>query len=102
MTLKEWQALSLSEQLKKVQQLRSDDTFAKLTGDIETVFQATHGAQRGVADVVCGEVGHLGPVNGIVVRIRRGCPGVKLPKQFMGFPVFREYQRPNGQWWRSW
>jgi hypothetical protein len=27
---------------------------------------------------------------------------VKLPKQFMGFPVFREYQRPDGQWWRSW
>jgi hypothetical protein len=100
-TLERWRALSLREQLKRVQRL-SGDELEELGCDNETVFRATQGGQRGIADVACGEVGHLGPVHGIVVRIKRGSCRVKPPKQFMGFPVFREYQRPDGQWWRSW
>jgi hypothetical protein len=69
-TLERWRALSRGEQLKRAQRL-SGDELEKLAGRIETMFRSEHGGQRGIADLACGEVGHLGPVHGI----ESGCRG---------------------------
>ena len=58
---------------------------------VERAFHHRFGAQPGVARVFCGFVDHWGTLVGISVSIRPGQPRTRLPKQFLGFPVFWSY-----------
>jgi len=101
MTLRRWLRLPEDQQRARSQDL-SRGEMDSLAPRIENKFREVYGGQAGVVEILCGEVGHLGPVNGIVVRIVRGSARVRLPESFLGFPVFREYQRRSGEWWRKW
>lgn len=96
MDLSDWRRLTVEEQKKRSGEL---DPYGRdpLFDQIEAAFREEHGNQEGVAEVFCGMGPGVGPYVGIFVTIQRGCPRVRLPKVYLGFSVFRCYQKPNGE-----
>ncbi len=92
MQLSEWRTLSAEEQERESERL---DPYGRdpLFDQIEAAFREEHGGQEGVAEVFCGMGSGVGPYVGIFVSIRRGSPRVRLPKVYLGFSVFRTYQK---------
>jgi hypothetical protein len=97
MRLREWRTLPDEEQRRRCQNL---DAYSRdcLFGLVESAFKKEYGNAPGVADVFCGMGPGVGPYNGIFVRIKRGRPRTSLPKYYLGFPVFRHYQKATGEW----
>lgn len=92
MTLQEWLALSEAEQ---EQQAGNLDPYQSepLLAAVRRLFIEAYGGQPGVESIHCGCGPGLGPYLGIFVRIKPGQPRVRLPKRYLGFPVYREHQR---------
>jgi hypothetical protein len=97
MHLSEWRSLTEDEQRRQCQNL---DPYGRdmLFDELEAAFKKEYGKAPGVAEVLCGQGPGVGPYNGVFVKIKRGCPRVRLPSRYLGFPVFRHYQRANGEW----
>lgn len=92
--LQNWKRLSLKDQRKYYQGINpyTDWTLFK---EIEKDFSYTFGKQPGIDNVFCGNAGTLGPFWAICVKIKRNSKRVSLPKEYLGFPVLRFYQRRN-------
>lgn len=100
MTFIDW--LNLSEEEQRKQSQYQDPYNEVFFTALKSKFLVEYGHYTKIVDVLAGEVGFLGPIIGIAVRIRRGNGRVYLPKYYLGFPVFKEYQRKNGSWARQW
>jgi hypothetical protein len=95
--LSEWRSLPDEEQKRQAQNLdpyRRDALFDR----VEAAFKKEYGNLSGVSDVFCGLGPGVGPYHGVFVRIKRGHGRARLPKFYLGFQVFRHYQRANGEW----
>jgi hypothetical protein len=51
-------------------------------------------------EVIVGEVGMLGPLNGIGVRVMSASP-LRVPSRFMDLPVEKLIKAKNGGWKRA-
>ncbi|MHC4400389.1 MAG: hypothetical protein ACYTG0_12000 [Planctomycetota bacterium] len=89
MTFSKSTSLSEAEQKAKCQQLNPYEEW-DLFKAAESEFKNQHGDQPGIARVFCGLGPSVGPINCIVVEIKRGQKRTALTKSFMGFPVCLE------------
>ena len=92
MEFSEWESLTDSERENLCQQLSLYDDW-QLFKSVESAFLSQYGDQKGFGKVFCGLASGLGPLNAITVEIIPGQTRTKLPKRFLGFPVFRSYTR---------
>jgi hypothetical protein len=90
-----WKQLSEEERQSACQQLDPIEDW-DLFKQVEQEFLGKFGGPKGVETAFCGICGTVGPLNAIAVQTRAGGAAVKLPKQFMGFPVIRQRRRSPG------
>lgn len=91
MKYSQWKRLSEAKRCGACQQLNPMEDWA-LCKKVEREFLLAFGGPQ-VESAFCGICGTVGPLNGIAVCTRSGGPPVRLPKQFMGFPVIRRRRR---------
>ena len=92
MTYNSWQLLNPEEQERKCQDLNPYEEW-DVFKEVEKEFLREFGNQKGIEKVHCGLGPSMGPLNGIVITIRPGEKKTQTPKKFMGFPVYKEYQK---------
>ena len=92
MTITDWKLLSEYERAEKCQDLNPYEEWNLFKG-VESEFISAFGNQSGIEKAHCGTGPCMGPYNSIVVTIKRGQPRTNVPKQFLGFPVLKEYQK---------
>ena len=88
MSFEDWAKLAGEKQEELCQSLDPYKEWS-LFKQVEVAFLNQHGSQSGITHVFCGFGSGLGPINAITVTVNRNLQ-VKLPKHFMGFPVFRK------------
>lgn len=99
MTWEEFIALPLDKRGAAFQQLNPYENPPVFEG-VRLAFLDAHPECGPPHEVGVGEVGMLGPLNGVAVKV---APGVKLrvPMWFMGMPVVKLVQAKTGGWKRA-
>jgi hypothetical protein len=65
---------------------------------VRTEFLKAHPQCGPPNEVIVGEVGKLGPLNGIAVRVLTSPTTTRVPRQFMGLLVFKVVRSKTGGW----
>ena len=92
MNITDWKLLEEGERKEKCKVLNPYEEW-DLFKAVESDFISEFENQPGIEKANCGIDPSMGPYNSIVVTIKRGQARTKLPKQFLGFPVLKEYQK---------
>lgn len=94
LTYDKWKKLPEKKQIELCQDLNSyGNEHNEIFNGVETEFIKTYQAQSGIEKASCGRAPCLGPLNCITVTIKRGQKRTELPKYFMGFYIYKTYQK---------
>lgn len=96
MTWEEFSAMPDGERGRAFQQLNPYED-PPIFEAVRLAFIQAHPQCGPPNEVIVGEAGKLGPLNGIVVRVLT-TPTIRVPRQFMGLLVFKVVRSKTGGW----
>lgn len=99
MTWDEFVAMPDSERAYAFQQLNPYDE-PPIFEAVRLAFLAAHPQCGAPHEVSVGEIGTLGPLNGVGVKVAPGS-SVRVPLRFMSLPVSKLIKAKNGGWKRA-